>query len=119
MASRKSKTNKDKTWKNIKPHGNQSRKNMKQKYGNKCFLEPRRMKYPICNKFNGKPECMGLSAAEYYLNINIGKLENKKKKTKTIKKKDKETMHKKLDKYYKLKNKSHTLKLKLDCEKKN
>ena len=31
---------------------------MKLKHGNKCFLEPRRMKYPICNKYNGKPECM-------------------------------------------------------------
>ena len=108
-----------KTWKNIKPHSSKSRKNMKQKHGNKCFLEPRRMKYPICNKFNGKPECMGLSAADYYLNINIGKLENKKKQNKTIKQKDKKIMNKKLDKYYKLKNKSNTLKLKLKCNLKN
>lgn len=116
MISRKSKKSNQKTWKNIKPHGNQSRKNMKQKYGNKCFLEPRKMKYPICNKFNGKPECMGLSAAEYYLNINIGKLENKKKRSKSLHKASRNIMNKKLDKYYKLKTKSHTIKHKLKCE---
>ena len=73
------------------------------------------MKYPICNKYNGKPECMGLSAADYYLNINIGKLENKKKQNKSMKQKDKKALNKKLGKYYKLKNKSNTLKRKLNC----
>ena len=30
-------TQSKKTWENIKPHTSKSRKNMKQKHGNKCF----------------------------------------------------------------------------------
>lgn len=115
----KSKKVNKKTWKNIKPHSRQSRKNMKLKHGSKCFLEPRRMKYPICNKYNGKPECQGLMAADYYLNINIGKLENTKKQNKSMKQKDRKQRNKKLDKYYKLKNKSNTIKRKLKCNLQN
>ncbi len=89
-------------WKNIKAHSSKSRKHMKRKYGIKCFLEPKRMKYPICNKFNGKPECMGLKAADYYLNLNIGKLNKKKRQDKTNKIKK--------NKYLKLKEKSNKLK---------
>ena len=54
---------------------------MKNKYGSKCFLEPRTMKYPICSKYTGKQECMGCMLIDYYyLNINIGKIKNKKSK---------------------------------------
>ena len=84
------------TWKHIKPYSIKSRKSMKRKYGRRCFLEPRRHKYPVCNKYNGKEECMGHQAAQYYLSINIGK---------TKKKRDKQS-RKKLQKYLKLKNKS-------------
>ena len=104
--------NSTKKWKNIKPHSNKSRKNVKIKYGNKCFLDAKRMKYPICNKYTGKPECMGLRAADYYLNLNIGKLNKKKARDKTTTK-NKKIMNKKLDKYYKLKNKSNKLKKKI------
>ena len=100
-----------KKWKNIKPHSNKSRKNVKTKYGNKCFLDAKRMKYPICNKYTGKPECSGLRAADYYLNLNIGKIINRKKRDKTMTK-NKKTINKKLGKYYKLKNKSNKLKKK-------
>ena len=102
----------NKKWKNIKPHSIKSRKNVKKKYGNRCFLDSKRMKYPICNKYTGKPECMGLRAADYYLNLNIGKLNNKKRQDKTTSK-NKKIMNKKLDKYYKLKNKSNKLKKKI------
>ena len=37
---------------------------MLQKYGSRCFLLPKQLKYPICNKFTGKIECVGLSAAQ-------------------------------------------------------
>ena len=97
-------------WKNIKPHSNKSRKNMKTKYGSKCFLEPKTLKYPICNKFNGKQECMGLYAADYYLNLNIGKLNKK------INSNKKNVYTKKLKKYNKLKSKSDRLKKRL-CKK--
>ena len=43
-----------KSWKNIKPHSVKSRKLVMQKYGSSCFLEPNRLKYPLCNKYNGK-----------------------------------------------------------------
>jgi hypothetical protein len=103
-------------WKNIKPHSNKSRKNMKTKYGSKCFLEPKTLKYPICNKFNGKQECMGLYAADYYLNLNLGKLN--KKLNKKVKSKEKNVYTKKIKKYNKLKSKSNSLKKRL-CKKNN
>ena len=91
------------TWKKIKPKTRNSRKKMKDKYGSSCFLEPKRLKYPICNPYTGKVNCKGLNAANYYLNLNIGKL--RKMKSKTNKKK--------LKKYIKLKRKS--LRLKKKC----
>ena len=103
------------SWKNMKPHTLKSRKTMKQKYGSKCFLEPKRMKYPICSKFTGKQECMGLYAADYYLNINIGKIRNKiKRQDKTIlKRKVKKEYTRKLKKYESIKRKSDVLKKKV------
>lgn len=106
------KTKKRRLWKNIKPHSEKSRRSMKTKYGPKCFLEPKTMKYPICSKYTGKQECMGLYAADYYLNINIGKIKNKKSKTLRNK------YASKLKKYETLKKKSDTLKRKI-CKKKN
>ena len=50
--------------------------------------------------------------ADYYLNINIGKIVNKKKqqdKTK-LNRKEKRDLTRKLDKYYKIKSKSDKLK---------
>ena len=58
---------------------------------------------------------MGLHAADYYLNINIGKIVNKKKqqdKTK-LNRKEKRDLTRKLDKYYKIKSKSDKLKKKI------
>ena len=57
------------------------KKKMYKKYGPRCFLEPKRYKYPVCNKFTGKEECMGHQVGQkYYLNINIGKLKKKRDK---------------------------------------
>ena len=56
-------------WKDIKPHTSKERKTMKRKYKSKCFLEPKTMKYPICNKYTGKVDCKGIYAAQYYTNI--------------------------------------------------
>ena len=74
-------------WKSIKPHSQVSRTNMLRKYGHSCFLDPKRKKYPVCNKYNGKKECVGHYAAQYYLNINAGKLKNKRNKVATKKRK--------------------------------
>ena len=114
--TRKTKKNvKKRLWKNIKPHTQEARKTMKQKYGSKCFLEPKRMKYPICSKFTGKQECMGLYAADYYLNINIGKMKNKIKRQDktTLKGKAKKEYTRKLKKYESIKRKSDVLKKKV------
>ncbi len=55
------------------------RKSYKKKYGTKCFLEPKTLKYPICTR--GKISCSGLNAAYYYARLNKNK-----KLMKTIKK---------------------------------
>ena len=76
-----------KTWKNIKPRGIKSRKRLKTKYGSQCFLDSKSLKYPICNKYTGKVECIGLSSANYYLKIHLSKakkLKNRKSR-KTLK----------------------------------
>ena len=85
-----------KSWKHIKPHSQKSRTRVYQKYGKRCFLDPRRKKYPVCNRYNGKEECKGHQAAQYYLNINIGKLKKKRDKSSTQKR----------DKYKRLRQKS-------------
>ena len=85
-----------KSWKNVKPHSQKSRTRVYQKYGKSCFLDPTRKKYPICNRYNGKEECKGHQAAQYYLNINIGKLKKKRDKSSTQKR----------DKYKRLRQKS-------------
>ena len=97
-------------WRNVKPHSAKSRKTMKSKYGSSCFLEPKTLKYPICNKFNGKKECQGLYASDYYLNINIGKIKKKLKNKSLKNKKEKPVYTKKLNKYLKLKSKSDKIK---------
>ena len=51
-------------WRDMKPHTQRERKNMLKKYGSRCYLLPKELKYPICNKKTGKIECVGLSAAQ-------------------------------------------------------
>ena len=54
------------------------RKSYRKRYGSKCLLDPKRLKYPICTR--GKINCKALNAAQYYAILN-----NKKKLTRTIK----------------------------------
>ena len=54
------------------------RKSYRKRYGSKCFVDPKRLKYPICTR--GKINCKALNAAQYYAILN-----NKKKLTRTIK----------------------------------
>ncbi len=54
------------------------RASYKKKYGARCFIEPSRLKYPICT--NGKINCRALDAAQYYSILN-----NKHKLTRKIK----------------------------------
>ena len=60
----KKKTQKRSTrkWKQMKPSSKRL-KSYKRKFGPSCFLLPKQMKYPICNKKDGKVECKGLLAA--------------------------------------------------------
>ena len=39
------------------------RKTYKKKFGARCFLYPKELKYPICHKKTGRVECKGLLAA--------------------------------------------------------
>ena len=115
------KKSRKKLWKNIKAHSTKSRKNMKDKHGSNCFLDPKNLKYPICNKFTGKQECIGLNAANYYLNLNIGRLTKKMKQNKTQKKTsklskdDKQIINNKFKNYYSLKSKSKKIRQHLGC----
>lgn len=81
---------KKKIWKNIKPKTMRQKKNMKKKYKSKCFLEPKTLKYPICDKKTGKINCKGLNAASYYVNLHLSRKLKPKSKyqklNKTIKK---------------------------------
>jgi hypothetical protein len=47
------------------------RKSYKKRYGSRCFLEPKTLKYPICTR--GKLDCRGLNAAYYYARLNKNK----------------------------------------------
>ena len=47
------------------------RKSYKKKYGSRCFLEPKKLKYPICT--HGKIDCKALNAAQYYARLNKNK----------------------------------------------
>ena len=55
------------------------RKSYKKHYGTRCFLDPKRLKYPICT--NGKINCNALNAAEYYARLNKSKKIMKRIKT--------------------------------------
>ena len=48
------------------------RKSYKKKYGSRCFLLPKTLKYPICS--HGKIDCKALNAAQYYARFNNKKL---------------------------------------------
>ena len=89
------KNKKIKLWRNIKPQTMRQKKNMKKKYKSKCFLEPKTLKYPICDRKTGKISCKGLNASNYYVQLHlsrklkpIGKYKKLEKKIKTLKKKN-------------------------------
>jgi hypothetical protein len=63
------------------------RKSYKKKYGSKCFLVPKENKYPICYK--GKPNCLGIRAADFYINMH-----KKNSKYKSLKRKIEHFKHK-------------------------
>ena len=56
-------TTKKLKWRDMKPHTRRERKHMLRKYGSRCFLLPKELKYPVCNKYTGKIECVGLAAS--------------------------------------------------------
>ncbi len=40
----------------------------KKRYGSRCFLDPKRLSYPVCTR--GKLDCRSLRGAQYYANLN-------------------------------------------------
>ena len=63
------------------------RKAYSRKFGRRCFLLPKENKYPICSQ--GKIDCSGLRAAEYYVNMRPkhSTYRSLKRKIKTLKRK--------------------------------
>ena len=55
------------------------RKSYKKHYGAHCFLDAKRLKYPICSR--GKIDCKALNAAQYYARLNKSKRVMKRIKT--------------------------------------
>lgn len=55
---------KHKSWRKQAPKTNPDRQIVAKKCGAaKCFLDPKRLGYPICSKTSCKPSCQGLRAA--------------------------------------------------------
>ncbi len=59
------------------------RSSYRKKYGAHCYVDPKRLKYPICTR--GKIDCRALNAAGYYARLNKSK--RIMKRIKTLKKK--------------------------------
>lgn len=98
-------------WKKVKPDSIASRKKVKSKYGSRCFLVPNKLKYPICSKYSGKINCNALNAADYYLNINIGRTTKKVNKLlKNNNGKFIKSEKNKIKKYYNIKKKLYSVK---------
>ncbi len=55
------------------------RKSYRKKYGAHCYVDPKRLKYPICTR--GKIDCKALNAAQYYARLNKSKRIMKRIKT--------------------------------------
>lgn len=76
-----------KYWRDMKP-SKKGRKTYKKKFGEKCFLYPKDLKYPICHKKTGKVKCKGLLAAHNRAMLSVRrKLKPKKYSYKQITKK--------------------------------
>ena len=58
--------NTTKGWKYVKPETKDERKHMMNKYGERCFLVPKELKYPICDKNDGIYDCRGLRTALFW-----------------------------------------------------
>ena len=54
---------KQRSWRKQAPRTNPERMMLHQRCGNKCFLEPKRLAFPICPKTSCQPSCQGLRAA--------------------------------------------------------
>lgn len=59
-------------WRDLDPP-KKTLKSFKKKHGNKCFLRPKELKYPICDKYKGKVNCKGLLAAHNRAMLSVRK----------------------------------------------
>ena len=69
-------------WSQVKPKTMKERIMMRDKYGKKCFLRPDDMKYPICDKYDGKIDCRGIRSAIFWAQTNHIKSKKKNSKSK-------------------------------------
>ena len=54
-----------KGWKSRSPKRTKgTREKMKKKHGSACFLDPKNLKYPVCNPRTGAYDCGGIRAAK-------------------------------------------------------
>ncbi len=51
-------------WAKLKPTSSVMRMDVYRKGGPKCFLDPKRLKYPVCAKQSGKIDCRGVASAK-------------------------------------------------------
>lgn len=56
-------------WGDVKPHSHEERISSMKNHGDKCFLKPDKMKYPVCDK-NGEYDCRGIIAAKFWADTN-------------------------------------------------
>ena len=67
--SKKRKSHPTKPWAKISPKKGHERKQLKERCGSKCFLDAKKLKYPICTSYrsgsskNCKPDCRGILSA--------------------------------------------------------
>ena len=59
-----------KYWRHMK-QSKKGRKTYKKKFGARCFLYPKGLKYPICHKKTGRVECKGLLAAHNRATLSV------------------------------------------------
>jgi hypothetical protein len=68
-------------WKDAKPHTKEERRQVFQNHGEKCFLRPNELKYPVCDR-NGRFDCRGIVAAKFWADTAETKAVKKTRKSK-------------------------------------
>lgn len=63
-SSRRSRASPSRGWGKVAPKTKSSRQSMKSKCGSRCFLQPKDLKFPVCNPKTCKVSCKGAVTAK-------------------------------------------------------